>query len=313
MLESLRRSVEEIAMFILGDEGHYHGRFPWVTTSLVFVNVLLYTMQCFLGEPFTNGFSLVPAEITEFRDLTRVEYAKVNVPVGTRRGHDRRGAETLYSPINVPINHYPGPFPIFLTFLTAMFLHGGLLHLIGNMWFLLVFGRNVECALGHGRFLVFYLSCGIVAGAAHIASDPHSVIPCLGASGAISGVLGAYVAIHPLNKVKVWLGWFFGVVDVPALVVIGIWFLFQYLAVCRSLDNPQLPNRVAYWAHIGGFLSGLAFIWGTVLYLRRQVAQMARAEVASEPSAAAAALPDPFASFLPPPLRSQERDARRVT
>jgi len=304
-------------MLILGDEGHYHGRFPWVTTFLVLANVFCFTLQSFLGEPFTTGYSLTPAEITECRDLKKVEYATVKLPFAKLR--DRTGTHLLYSDRTFPIQHYPGPRPIFLTFLTSMFLHGDVMHLIGNMWFLLVFGRNVECALGHARFLAFYLMCGLMAGVAHILSDPHSVIPCLGASGAISGVLGAYVAIHPLNKVKVWLGWWFGVVQVPALIVIGVWFLFQYIAAMQALES-KIHQGVAHWAHIGGFLTGLLLIWGMIAYLKYQVAQMQGEEAVDEVTAPVAevpaapgehavreALPDPFANFLPPPLPERDK------
>src|SRR5262249_55016121 len=161
----------------------------------------------------------------------------------------------------VTINHYPGPFPIILTLITSMFLHIGIGHLIGNMWFLLVFGRNVECALGHWLFLTFYLCCGVAGGLAHVASDAHSLIPCLGASGPISGVLGAYVAIHPLNKIKCWFGWWIGVIELPALVVIGVWFLGQYLSAFFLLEHPEYSDGVAYWDHLGGFVTGMAFLW----------------------------------------------------
>lgn len=285
-------------MLVLGDEGHYHGRFPWVTTALVTTCVAVYTLQAFLGDAFTNGFSLVPAEITEARDITRTEYAKIAVPMGRNR----------YAYHSVAVQHYPGPRPIFLTFLTSMFMHAGEMHLIGNMWFLIVFGRNVECALGHGRFLAFYLLCGMVASAAHVLSAPHSVIPCLGASGAISGVLGAYVAIHPFNKIKVWFGWRFGVAEMPALAVIGFWFVMQYISVCLAVEDPALADNVAYWAHIGGFVTGLALIWAMVAYLRWRV-MLAQASIvdADESGEAAAALPDPFANFMPPPLSEQAK------
>jgi membrane associated rhomboid family serine protease len=302
-------------MLILGDEGHYHGRFPWVTASLVAINVVVYVAQVFLGEPFTNGFSLVPEEIVSFKDLTGTKYLKVKVEV--RGHHDYKGKyHPRFETKHFPIKHYTGPFPIYLTLLTSMFMHGNVLHLVGNMWFLLVFGRNVECALSHGRFLAFYVACGIVAGLAQVASDPHSIIPCLGASGAISGVMGAYVSIHPFNKVKIWLGWFFGVIDVPALIVIGIWFLLQYLSAFATLGE-ESHGGVAYWCHLGGFLAGFLLIRGIVFYLRRQDAAgtLAEAEpltaidgdrLGSKPPAdaplpsngIAAGAPDPFATFL---------------
>jgi len=179
-----------------------------------------------------------------------------------------------------------------------------------------VFGRNVECAMNHGRFLAFYIACGLIAGLAHVASDPHSIIPCLGASGAISGIMGAYVSIHPFNKVKIWLGWFFGVIDVPALIVIGIWFLLNYLSAFAMLDDDSHTGGVAYWCHIGGFVAGFVIIRGIVFYLRRQQAAGTLTEeepltaadgdlLGSKPpgeeplaTSVAAGAPDPFATFL---------------
>jgi len=286
-------------MFILGDQSHHNGRVPWVTGALVATNLLVFFMQIGLGERFTNGFSLVPKEITEFRDLTKKERVKVKVIDYDRHGNPEKREEVFY------VNHYPGPFPIVLTLLTSMFLHGDVLHLIGNMWFLLVFGRNVECALNHGRFITFYLVCGVVGGLAHVATDPKSVIPCLGASGAISGVLGAYIAIHPLNKIKCWFGWWLGVIELPALVVIGVWFLFQYISAFITLEHPEYGDGVAYWDHLGGFLTGVAFIWGTIYYLKHEQAKAAVAvdeipEPGAEPTAPVVTEPDPFGSFLPP-------------
>lgn len=307
-------------MLILGDQGHYHGRFPWVTASLVVVNVLVFMAQLVLGEPFTNGFSLVPEEITTFRDLTGTKYHKVKVEVRGHYDHGKRKYQPRYETKSFPIRHYTGPFPTFLTLFTSMFMHGDVFHLIGNMWFLLVFGRNVECAMSHGRFLAFYIACGICAGRAHVLSDLHSIIPCLGASGAISGIMGAYISIHPLNSIKVWFGWWIGVLEIPALIVIGVWFLLQYLSAFISLDDESGLGGVAYWAHLGGFTAGFVILRGIVFYLRRQQADGELTE--EEPLApvekdvlsdsvppahvpnpleeteVAAGAPDPFASFL---------------
>ncbi len=289
-------------MLILGDESHHHGKVPWVTGVLVVANVLVYLLQVALGEPFTNGFSLVPREITEFRDLTRKERVQVKLHDVYR---DRHGIEHTEKREQVfYVNHYPGPFPIVLTLFTSMFLHGNIMHLIGNLWFLAVFGRNVECALNHGRFIVFFLLCGVIGGLAHVATDPQSVIPCLGASGAISGVLGAYVAIHPLNKIKCGFGWWLGVIELPALVVIGVWFLLQYLSAFFTLDHPEYHDGIAHWAHLGGFVTGIVSIWSTIFYLKYRQAAAAAADGAEavEPSAQpeAATAADPFGSFLPP-------------
>jgi membrane associated rhomboid family serine protease len=264
-------------MLILGDEGHYHGRFPWVTASLIVINVVVYVMQVFLGEPFTNGFSVVPEEIVSFKDITGTKYHKVKLEVYGH--HDFKGTyHPRFETKEFPIKHYTGPFPIFLTLFTSMFLHGDIFHLIGNMWFLLVFGRNVECAMSHGRFLAFYTACGVLAGLSHVFADMHSIIPCLGASGAISGVMGAYISIHPLNKIKVWFGWWLGVIELPAIVIIGVWFLLQYVSAMVELDDSNFSDGVAYWAHIGGFCAGFAILRGMVFYLRRQQALGATTE-----------------------------------
>jgi membrane associated rhomboid family serine protease len=309
-------------MLILGDEGHYHGRFPWVTASLVVVNVIVYVAQVFLGEPFTNGFSLVPEEITTFRDLTGTKYhkAKVEIPPHfDQLGHYHPPRVEVK---NFPIKHYSGPFPIFLTLLTSMFMHGDIFHLIGNMWFLLVFGRNVECAMNHGRFLAFYIACGVCAGLAHVFSDAHSIVPCLGASGAISGVMGAYISIHPLNKIKVWFGWWIGVIDIPALVVIGVWFVLQYFSAFLALEDESLNDGIAYWAHLGGFSAGFIITRAVVFFLRQQQAEGKLSEdeplapvetdvlgggmpslnesvpTPVEQTGIVAGAPDPFATFL---------------
>ncbi len=284
-------------MLILGDEGHYHGRFPWVTGSLVIINVVVFLGQVAIGPAFTNGFSLIPEEIVTFRDLQGTKNHRVKIEVRGYRDQQNKYQRQFVTK-DVPIQHYPGPFPIFLTLFTSMFLHGDVFHLIGNMWFLLVFGRNVECALSHGRFLAFYVACGVCAGLVYTASAPHSIVPCLGASGAISGVMGAYVAIHPLNRIKLWLGWFFGVVNVPALFVIGLWFLLQYVKAFMSLEDDTNHDGVAYWDHIGGFCAGIAIIRGLVWYLQSQHTP-ANDEDTPEPTEETPTVkPDPFATFL---------------
>jgi membrane associated rhomboid family serine protease len=304
-------------MLILGDEGHYHGRFPWVTASLVVINVVVFVAQVFLGEPFTNGFSVVPEEIVTFTDLQGTKYHKVKVEVNgyvDSKGHWRH----IYETKSFPIRHYTGPFPIFLTLFTSMFMHADPFHLIGNMWFLLVFGRNVECAMSHGRFLAFYIACGVAASLAHVFSDMHSILPCLGASGAISGIMGAYVSIHPFNKIKIWFGWWLGVIEVPAICVIGLWFLLQYLSAFWSLEDGH-SDGVAYWAHLGGFCAGFVILRGMVFYLRRQQAAGSAEDEPLAPvdkdvlmttqaaegvpnpfdaNAIAPGAPDPFATFL---------------
>jgi membrane associated rhomboid family serine protease len=142
-----------------------------------------------------------------------------------------------------------------LTLLTSMFSHAGLAHLIGNLWVLYLFGDNVEDKIGHRNYLLFYLGCGVIAAMAHIISDPASSIGCLGASGAIAGVMAAYLILFPSVPVKTWICWFW-CINIPAWLIIGGWFAIQLLATA-VLDS---ADHVAYFAHIGGFAAGIAFI-----------------------------------------------------
>jgi membrane associated rhomboid family serine protease len=141
-----------------------------------------------------------------------------------------------------------------------MFLHGGWFHLIGNMWFLWVFGNNVEDSMGHIRFVVFYLLCGLAAAALQVATSPSSAIPMLGASGAIGGVMGAYIVLYPKVRVHmlIFLGFFVTTIAVPAYLMLGYWFLIQLLGGIPSLAREG--GGVAFWAHVGGFVAGAAII-----------------------------------------------------
>ncbi len=149
--------------------------------------------------------------------------------------------------------------PAQLSLLTAMFLHGGWMHLIGNMLYLWIFGNNIEDAMGHGRFIAFYGLCGIAAGLAQAVQDPGSTIPMIGASGAIGGVLGGYLLLYPRARVLVLipLGFFMTMLRIPALWVLGFWFVLQFI---QSAASAGQPGGVAYWAHIGGFLAGVVLI-----------------------------------------------------
>lgn len=150
-----------------------------------------------------------------------------------------------------------------IPFLTSMFLHGGWLHLAGNMLYLWIFGDNIEEKLGHARYLGFYVICGIVAGALHVFIDPASTIPTVGASGAISGVLGAYLLMFPRARVLTVIPVFFFIqlVELPALFVLGFWFVIQFFNGLASLGfETGGMGGVAWWAHIGGFLAGMALV-----------------------------------------------------
>ena len=157
--------------------------------------------------------------------------------------------------------------PAVLTVVTSMFLHGGWMHLIGNMLYLWIFGNNVEDAMGHGRFVLFYLLCGAAAVLAQAVPMPDSTIPMIGASGAISGVLGAYLLLYPHARVLVLipLGYFSRMIYLPAMVVLGLWFLLQFLSIL--LTDPNQPG-VAFGAHAGGFVTGMILI---PLFKRREI------------------------------------------
>lgn len=207
----------------------------WVTISLLVANVLVFLYQ--LVDPaFTAAFSAVPREITGNVDL--IEASIVRSPRG---------------PIEIP--QAPGPWPIQLTLLTSMFMHGGWAHLGGNMLYLWIFGDNVEHRFGGMKFLVFYLVSGLAASLAQIALAPDSVIPTLGASGAISGILGAYLVLFPRNQVMA--VFLFRIVSIPAVFVLGLWAVTQFFSGVGSLEHAGTTGGVAYAAHIGGFVAGV--------------------------------------------------------
>ena len=228
-------------MIPIGDEdtGGQPG-LPWVNIAIIALNVLVFLYQ--LADPnFTNGYSTVPAEITSGKDI--IGSFLLVAPDGT----------------SVQIDEAPGPNPIWLTLLTSMFMHGGWLHIGGNMLFLFIFGDNIEKAYGHIKYLVFYLVCGLIAGLAHVLSQPDSIIPSLGASGAISGVMAGYLVLLHTNRVRVLLALgfvFLRPIMVPAVVMIGIWALLQFVNGIGSIAVTDQTSGVAYWAHIGGFIAG---------------------------------------------------------
>ena len=203
---------------------------PVVTVALIVVNTLAFLYELTLPErveqAFFMSYAIVPA---------RVE-------------HLLAGPHVSLSAAGLP-------------FLTSMFLHGGWLHLIGNMWFLWVFGDNVEDRLGHISYLFFYLFCGFGAGLSHVLMNLGSSVPSLGASGAISGVLGAYIVLYPrakvLTLVPLIVFWF--TVELPAFVILGYWFAIQFFSGIHSVGS-RTGGGVAYWAHIGGFVLGMIMV-----------------------------------------------------
>ena len=208
----------------------------FVTYFVLGANVLVFLYQ--LANPaFTYGWSVVPAEITTGADLVEPVYVE-----------SARGV--------VEIPQEPGPTPIYLTLLSSMFMHGGWGHIGGNMLYLWIFGDNVEHRFGHVRFLVFYLVAGLIGSAAQIATDTEGIIPNLGASGAISGVMGAYLVLFPRNRVNAVV--FYQVMSVPAVLVIGMWAATQFISGFGSIAVTEQTGGVAYMAHIGGFVAGVA-------------------------------------------------------
>jgi membrane associated rhomboid family serine protease len=205
-----------------------------VTLALIAINVLVFVLLQLPNEAFTYGWAAVPAEITSGQDIVR----RVSVPGGS-------------------FMLEPSPSPIYLTLLSSMFMHGGWLHLGGNMLFLWIFGDNVEHTVGPILFVAFYLVAGVIGSLAQVFIDPDSLIPSLGASGAISGVLAAYLVLFPSNRVLVVV--FYSAIWVPALLVIGLWAVLQFIGGIGQIAVTEQTGGVAYAAHIGGFVVGLLF------------------------------------------------------
>jgi membrane associated rhomboid family serine protease len=215
-------------MLPIGDDNVQGGPTPVVTYALVALNVLAFFLE--LSKPtegalqsFVQAWGVVPREYSSGVDL----------------------------PPTIPL-------PIWSTLLTSMFLHGGWLHLGGNMLYLWIFGDNIEKTIGHARFLIFYLICGIVAGLAHILFNAESRVPTVGASGAISGVLGGYMVLFPQNRVRILTR--AGVGYVPAIVVLGLWIVIQLLGSVGSMTEAGDTGGVAFLAHVGGFVAGLVLV-----------------------------------------------------
>ncbi|MBL8197786.1 MAG: rhomboid family intramembrane serine protease [Chromatiales bacterium] len=228
-------------MFPISDENP-HFLTPWTTIGLIAINILAWVFVQGLGSEPKLGASvctlgLVPGELLQ------------TLAAGTR------------FEIGPGMQCVLTDTPNWASAVSHMFLHGGWLHIIGNLWFLWIFGTNVEDSMGHLRFLVFYLLCGVAAAALQIYSDPRSGIPMVGASGAIGGVMGAYVLLYPKVQVKmlVFLGIFVTTFTVPAFWMLGYWFVAQFIGGIGSIGAQG--GGVAFWAHVGGFIAGAAMIF----------------------------------------------------
>jgi membrane associated rhomboid family serine protease len=233
-------------VFPVSDDNSDRIRTPYVTFAFIAVNVLVFFLlqQGGSNEAFTYSFSVVPEEIRTGEDVAR------NVPVQV-------GTETASIPLQ------PTPDPVYLTLLTSMFMHGSFMHLFGNMLFLWIFGDNVEDDLGHGRYTAFYILTGLLASLAHVISTftfgDNPFIPSLGASGAISGVMGGYLVLHPHRRVRVIM--LRMLTDVPAFVAVGLWFVFQLISAFGVIgQGAQSGGGVAFMAHIGGFVAGVVLV-----------------------------------------------------
>ena len=203
---------------------------PFVTIGFLVACVVVFLNQVTLGsragEAFVYQYGAIPAVVFGYAELP-----------------GELGAVSPYGSL-----------------VTSMFLHGGWMHLIGNMLYLWIFGNNVEDVMGHARFIIFYLLCGIIAALSHAAVDPGSTVPMVGASGAISGILGAYLMLYPRAQVLVLIpfGFFSQMLYIPASIVLGLWFVMQVLSGGMSLGTEG--GGVAFFAHIGGFLAGVLLI-----------------------------------------------------
>jgi membrane associated rhomboid family serine protease len=203
---------------------------PFVTWFLIALNLLIFLFEASLDARSLNllihQFAVVPYHLSVFlRGSTRYSLGQVVVP-----------------------------------FFTSLFLHGSWMHVLGNMWFLFIFGDNVEDYLGHFKYLIFYLLCGVLAMSAQVLVDLHSTVPALGASGAIAGVLGAYFVLYPKARVLTWF--FVFVLWVPAWIILGYWFVLNFLSGTATALAVQshATGGVAFWAHVGGFISGVLLV-----------------------------------------------------
>jgi membrane associated rhomboid family serine protease len=236
-------------LFPIGDDNRERTIVPYINYLIIIANIFVFVFLQDFGnnDKFTYKFSLVPGEIITGRDI-------------------ETDPQTFIDDATVERYTVPGlgitPISVYITLITSVFMHGSIAHIFGNMIFLWIFGDNIENRTGHFRYLMFYLICGILASLAHVyvteilKGDP--LIPTLGASGAISAVLGAYLLLFPRKRVSVLI--FYFITDMPAIVVIGIWFLFQLVSGLGLLGGGAESGGIAYGAHIGGFIAGMILI-----------------------------------------------------
>jgi membrane associated rhomboid family serine protease len=218
------------------------GTFPYVTIGIIVINVLIFLYELSLGSglgKFIMKFGVVPLKVSYYSQASDLTFIST-----------------------------------FFPFISSMFLHGGFIHLIGNMWFLWIFGDNIEDKLGHFKFIAFYFLCGIIASSVHVFFNNQSNVPCVGASGAIAGVLGAYMVTFPRARVVtiVPLFVFIQVMELPAIVVLGFWFVIQFFNGAAAITASASGAGVAWWAHIGGFAAGVIILYiMRIFFVRKPV------------------------------------------
>ncbi len=238
-----------MGMIPIGDDDSGRTVTPLVNYLLIAANIAVFVLLQGMGtnDRFTYAFSTVPQEIVSGRDV--VTHA--------RTIQDPASGESFVQP-----GLQPTPITVYLTLLVSMFMHGGIAHIAGNMLYLWIFGDNIENVLGHLRYLVFYLVCGVLASLAHVfttaATHGNMLVPSLGASGAISAVLGAYILLFPSRRVRMLMGR--GTTQMPAWVAIGVWFVFQVVSGMGLLGGGAQTGGVAYAAHVGGFVAGFVLV-----------------------------------------------------
>jgi membrane associated rhomboid family serine protease len=204
--------------------------YPIVTIGLIAVNSVIFLYELSLGSRlsgFLSTFGLVPARYFHLVDEGKAYIIR------------------------------------FLPFFTSMFLHGGWFHIIGNMWYLWIFGDNVEDRMGHAKYLIFYILCGLVAGFTHLFTNSNSGLPTVGASGAIAGVMGAYLVLYPRARVWTLIPIFFFIrfIEIPVFILLGFWIFMQFIIGTSALTSNSSQGGVAWWAHIGGFAAGAVLVF----------------------------------------------------
>ena len=254
-------------MFPISDPQLHRTKFPIINVALIVASILVFLFQLILGDfeltKFYNNYGVVPYELTGRGDISdEIQEGDASVlavdgvesMIRSTAQIDNIGRVTFRDP------YEGGPPTVWLTPFTSMFIHGGWMHLIGNMLFLWVFGDNVEDRLGRIKYLLFYLITGLFASAAQLLVNLDSGIPAIGASGAIAGVLGAYFLLFPTSQIRtvVWFI-FITIIYLPAYLLIGIWVFMQFFSGLASLGG-SFAGGVAYWAHIGGFVAGFLIV-----------------------------------------------------